>query len=159
MELQCGRIASCWQLAITTHSRIPIGDEATTRRVRGRFMMESTLYQRTVRMERIGTFRFQLFDHHFDMLNAELRCVNQFYLMRIADLHGLSSFQKWFAKMQSGKLERRRSAVAEQRHSTALVQVEDFARERRLRRLLALANYHGYRSSNIDDCRHGFLHA
>ena len=122
-------------------------------------MMESTLCQRTVRMKRIGTFRFQLFDHHFDMLNAELRCVNQFYLMRIADLHGLSSFQKWFAKIQAEKLERRRLAVAEQRDSTALVQVVDFAREQCLRRLLALANYHGYRSRDIDDRRHRLLHA
>ena len=67
-----GRIAGCRQPAIPTYSRIPIGDEATTRRVRGRFMMEPALCQRAVRMERIGTFRFQLFDHHFDMFNAEL---------------------------------------------------------------------------------------
>jgi hypothetical protein len=35
-------------------------------------MMESTLYQRAGRMKRIGTFRLQFFDRHFNMLNAEL---------------------------------------------------------------------------------------
>jgi len=62
-------------------------------------------------------------------------------------------------KYKRKKLVWGRSAVPEQRDSTALVQVADFAREWCLRRLRALANDRGYRSCDIDDRRHGLAYA
>jgi hypothetical protein len=64
--------AGSGQLPVATHLRIQIGDETTTRHVRCRPVMESTLSQRAVRMERIGTFRLQFFDYHLNVLDADL---------------------------------------------------------------------------------------